>query len=170
MALSCGVAHPTKIITPNKPQRFRDRIMLKAYSQMARLRTLFLQCLAVTCCMASPARASESEALVALRWAEMIDAHEIDQTWAEASSLFKQSVSKDQWRSLIPNVRTPLGAVVSRSLKSSEARTTLPGAPDGDYRILQFDTRFAQKQAAVETVVLQLESSRGWRVSGYFIR
>lgn len=100
----------------------------------------------------------------------MIDAHEIDQTWTEASSLFKQSVSKDQWRSLIPNVRTPLGAVVSRSLKSSEARTTMPGAPDGDYRILQFDTRFTQKQAAIETVVLQLESSRGWRVSGYFIR
>jgi hypothetical protein len=46
---------------------------------------------------------------------------------------------------------------------------SLPGAPDGDYEVVQFQTRFANKAAATETVVLSREAT-GWKVDGYFIR
>jgi hypothetical protein len=41
--------------------------------------------------------------------------------------------------------------------------------PDGEYEVVQFETSFANKAAAVETVVLSREKS-GWKVDGYFIR
>jgi hypothetical protein len=54
-------------------------------------------------------------------------------------------------------------------VKDVTASKSLPGAPDGDYEVVQFQTSFANKAAANETVVLSLEAS-GWKVDGYFIR
>ena len=39
--------------------------------------------------------------------------------------------------------------------------THLPGAPDGQYLVLQFNTSFAEKKAAVETVTVGLEKDGG---------
>jgi len=47
--------------------------------------------------------------------------------------------------------------------------SALPGAPDGQYEMLEFQTSFALKKDATETVVLAREPS-GWKVDGYFIR
>ncbi|MDD5138124.1 MAG: DUF4019 domain-containing protein, partial [Candidatus Omnitrophica bacterium] len=47
--------------------------------------------------------------------------------------------------------------------------TTLPGAPDGEYVIVQFDTTFENKKSSVESVTMSLEADGRWRVSGYFI-
>jgi hypothetical protein len=67
-------------------------------------------------------------------------------------------------------VRTPLGKVVSRKLKSREYTEKMPGAPDGKYVVVQFDTVFANKSSSVETVVPMADPDGSWRVSGYFIR
>ena len=48
--------------------------------------------------------------------------------------------------------------------------TELPGAPDGEYVVFQFDTQFERKRAAVETVTPMRDPDGSWRVSGYFIR
>ncbi len=42
--------------------------------------------------------------------------------------------------------------------------------PDGEYVVVQLETSFANKKAAVETVTPMLEKDGRWRVSGYFIR
>ena len=47
---------------------------------------------------------------------------------------------------------------------------SLPGAPDGDYVLLQNDARFQNKAAAIETVTMSREADGVWRVVGYFIR
>ncbi len=47
---------------------------------------------------------------------------------------------------------------------------TVPGAPDGEYVVIQFDTQFENKAAAVETVTPMREKDGSWRVSGYFIK
>jgi hypothetical protein len=67
-------------------------------------------------------------------------------------------------------VRDPLGAVKSRSLKSAAFSHNPPGAPAGDYVMLQYDTQFANKGKAVETVVPMRTPDGSWKVSGYFIR
>jgi hypothetical protein len=46
----------------------------------------------------------------------------------------------------------------------------LPGAPDGDYAVIQFSTEFAHKRTARETVTPMRDADGEWRVSGYFIR
>jgi hypothetical protein len=59
--------------------------------------------------------------------------------------------------------------MTSRTLTADKRVTSLPGIPDGNYAILKFNTVFAHKRAAVETIALAREAS-GWRVGGYFIR
>ena len=66
--------------------------------------------------------------------------------------------------------RKPLGSLVSRKLKTAQPTTHLPGAPAGQYVVLQFDTSFAEKKAAIETVTVGLEKDGVWRASGYYIK
>ena len=66
------------------------------------------------------------------------------------------------------SVRDPLGGVQSRNLKSGAYTTSLPGAPDGEYVVLQFETVFEHKASAIETVTPMLDDGE-WRVSGYFV-
>jgi hypothetical protein len=67
-------------------------------------------------------------------------------------------------------VRSPLGKLVSRKVKSREYVEKVPGGPDGKYVVIQFDTVFQNKATAVETVTPMLDPDGAWRVSGYFIR
>jgi hypothetical protein len=47
--------------------------------------------------------------------------------------------------------------------------SSLPGAPDGSYVVIELSTSFEKKAEAIETVTPMLEEGV-WRVSGYFIR
>jgi len=67
-------------------------------------------------------------------------------------------------------VRGPLGDRISREIRSSEYRTQLPGAPDGEYVVIEFSTSFAGKAGAVETVTPMKDADGTWRVAGYFVR
>ena len=66
--------------------------------------------------------------------------------------------------------RKPLGKVKSRTLLSKQYTTNLPGAPDGQYVVIQYKTAFEKKAAAVETVTPMLDKDKKWRVSGYYIK
>ena len=68
------------------------------------------------------------------------------------------------------DARKPFGKLdVAHARSSSRARTELPGAPDGDYAIIEFDTKFANGKQATEQVIWTLEADDVWRVAGYFI-
>ncbi len=67
-------------------------------------------------------------------------------------------------------VRSPLGRVVSRELISRTYTQSLPGAPDGEYVLIQFATSFENKKSAIETITPMLDDDGEWRVSGYFIK
>ena len=84
--------------------------------------------------------------------------------------MFKDHVTKDQWQSMIAAARDPFGKVLSRKLKSTKYATTLPGAPDGQYVVIQYETSFEHKQSAIETITPMLDRDGKWRVSGYFIK
>ncbi|MFE8108245.1 DUF4019 domain-containing protein [Sphingomonas melonis] len=116
------------------------------------------------------ARPTETDASSAARsWAALLDGGQWDASWRAAGSMFKSQLTSAQWATTIQSVRQPLGRVSSRTLQSVVQTKTLPGAPAGDYQVLQFQTRFATKPDAVETIVLARENG-SWRVSGYFIR
>lgn len=112
---------------------------------------------------------SKAAELSALQWVALIDQGNWKGSWNEASNMFQQAVTADGWASQVNPVRSPLGAVASRQLHDVKAYDKLPGAPDGEYRIVTFTTDFAEAPASVETVVMVQEAS-AWKVAGYFIR
>ena len=105
----------------------------------------------------------------ALSWLALIDHGAYAESWAKAGSLFHSRGAATDWTGKIAAARRPLGAAVTRFLARQTAAATLPGAPGGIYEILLFNTHFARKAGAVETVVLAREPA-GWKVDGYFIR
>jgi hypothetical protein len=103
-------------------------------------------------------------------WLALADAADAAGTWTAAASLFRDAVPEDEWARSLDAARAPLGAVVARTLRAARAAAELPGAPDGEYVVLEFDTRFERKRAAVETVTPMRDADGRWRVAGYYIR
>jgi hypothetical protein len=75
-------------------------------------------------------------------WLALVDRQKYGESWDAAAKLFQDNVARDTWRDRLGAARGPLGKLVSRSVKSAETKTSLPGAPDGKYVIIQFDTSF----------------------------
>ena len=103
-------------------------------------------------------------------WLELVDQGSYAKSWEEAAALFKSAVSQADWEKAVRAVRTPLGKVVSRKIKSRYYATSLPGAPDGEHVVIQYDTKFENKANAVETITPMLEKEGMWKVSGYYIK
>ena len=103
-------------------------------------------------------------------WLQLVDEGRFDSSWDEAAAHFKNAIRKEKWRETLRAVHTPLGRPLSRILVSRMAVTSLPGAPDGAYVVIQYGTSFEHKKHAVETVTPMREHDGTWHVSGYFIR
>ena len=61
-------------------------------------------------------------------------------------------MTEDQWTQKVGPARQELGALVSRKVKSAKYLTSVPGAPDGEYVVIQYRSSFEHKKSAVETV------------------
>ena len=116
------------------------------------------------------AKPEEEAQKAAEQWLALADTGDFSGSWNTAAGYFKAAVSSEQWQQSLNAVRKPLGDLVSRKLKNATYTRTLPGAPDGEYVVLQFETSFANKKTAVETVTPMLDKDGKWRVSGYYIK
>jgi hypothetical protein len=103
-------------------------------------------------------------------WLKLADRGDAAATWDQAAKLFQGAVTKEQWKQALGSVRPPLGKLVSRKLISRQYSEKVPGAPDGKYVTIQYESVFEKKSAAVETITPMLDPDGVWRVSGYFIR
>ena len=91
--------------------------------------------------------ATEAQAVAAAEaWLATVDAGDYGKSWDDAAKLFRNAVTKEDWERAAAGVRAPLGAVTSRNLKSKQAMTSLPGAPDGHYVVIQFDDRLRAQE------------------------
>jgi hypothetical protein len=122
----------------------------------------------------SAARAAESPEDAAQKaaesWLVLVDSGKYPESWDEAAALLKGAMTREQWTQALEGVRSPLGKLQSRKIKSRQYAEKLPGAPDGKYVILQFDTVFEHKASAIETVTPMLDKDGFWRVSGYYLK
>lgn len=100
-------------------------------------------------------------------WLALIDAGQYKASWEQAAEPLRKAVSVAQWEQGGRAVRQPVGALQERKVASSTYTTTLPGAPQGQYVVLQYTTRFADRANAVETVTPTREADGKWRVAGY---
>lgn len=107
--------------------------------------------------------------LEALKWLAEVDEGQYELSWEGAAEFFQNAVEKEQWVRSLQAARKPLGNLISRKLKNSTYKTSLPGVPDGNYVVIQFETSFENKKSAIETVTPMMDKSGNWRVSGYYI-
>ena len=103
-------------------------------------------------------------------WLSLLDNGNYSGSWKDASTYFKEAVSEQSWVNSFRAVRKPLGKLVSRNMLKSQKTNNLPGAPDGKYVVMSFETVFEHKKSAVETVTFMLDKDAKWRAAGYFIK
>ena len=129
--------------------------------------SLILSVVTVNAASFEKGKAAESSAE---KWLRMIDEGKYAESWKDAAELFRNAVSQEQWEQSLQAVRKPLGKLLSRTIKSKTYKSSLPGAPDGEYVVIEFTSSFEKKKAAVETVTPMKDKDGKWRVSGYYIK
>ena len=124
--------------------------------------------------LSSPSLADQSKVSAAVSAAEnflqLVDSDRYSESWDVTSSFFKQQVSKQQWVNQLQGLKPAFGHTINREIKNQNYAKSLPGAPVGEYVVIQFSTSFANKKNAIETVTPMLVSDGEWRVTGYYIR
>jgi Protein of unknown function (DUF4019) len=113
-------------------------------------------------------------------WMRLVDGGNYAASWEQAAKALKRVVKQPEWEQTAGGVRAPLGKVVSRKLKSREYTENMPTTRviggrvyswgTGKYVVIQYDTVFANKASAVETVIPMADPDGVWRVSAYSVR
>jgi hypothetical protein len=116
------------------------------------------------------AKSATNAVVAAQKWLALIDRGNYSESWNEASAIVQGAVTEAAWENSMITFRKPLGNLVSREVKSAQLMTEMPGAPDGQYVLMQFETSFAHKKSAIETVTFMLEKDGHWKAAGYYIK
>ena len=95
----------------------------------------------------------------ARQWLVLVDDKNFAQSWKDAGKAFQNRQTVDAWAGDAVTKRVPLGAVASRDLKSIDLSRN-------NIAVIRYDTSFAHKAGAVETVTLAFEND-GWVVNDY---
>ena len=103
-------------------------------------------------------------------WLLGVDQGDYPKSWLEAAQPFKKAVTSAQWQTALTEARAPLGAVISRQPVLVQYKPPVPNAPTDEYVVIQYQTRFANRVTAIETVTPIRETDGLWRVSGYFVQ
>ena len=100
----------------------------------------------------------------------LVDTSQYAQSWDSASSFLKSQVSKESWVKQISSLRPAFGKVINRNILGVQSVNELPGAPDGQYVVIQYSLTCENKRKAVETITPVLDKDGKWHVSGYYIQ
>jgi hypothetical protein len=103
-------------------------------------------------------------------WLPLLDSGKYAESWDQAAGVFHKLISKDGWVTLLKSGMPVFGTPVSRKLKTATYTRILPGAPDGDYVVIAYQTEFSVMKEAVETVTTVRDADGIWRVAGYHIK
>jgi hypothetical protein len=104
------------------------------------------------------------------KWLEIVDEGKYADSWDGTAKFFQENMTKEAWDTALKGVLPPLGKMKSRELVSSRYLKRMPGAPAGEYVMIQFKTSFENKEDAIETVTPQKDEKGKWHVCGYFIK
>lgn len=108
--------------------------------------------------------------MVAHAWLQGVDQGNYAQSWQDAAEPLKQAITATQLQTSITHGRESLGKIISRQPISAQYARDLPNAPTGEYVVVQYQTRFANRVTVIETVTPMRERDGVWRVSGYFLK
>lgn len=108
----------------------------------------------------------------ALQVAQLVDQGKTAQVWDGASSVARQTVSRDAFVKQVDADRQQVGALQSRKLAGiTRTRSSGSAMPAGYYINVSFASRFAHAAKPVrELVSFHLDTDKVWRVAGYTLR
>ena len=126
--------------------------------------------LAVGHATTAASKPEEAAKAVAELWLPLVDTGKYSESWEKMAPSFKEEVPKAKWISAVTQIRKPFGKLSSRKFKSAEYSKELPGAPEGEYVVLKYDSAFEKKAVAEETVITVLSQDLTWHVTGYSVK
>jgi Protein of unknown function (DUF4019) len=100
-------------------------------------------------------------------WLQLVDKERYGDSWDASSQLFKDTMTRGEWESIIAKLRRPLGTVNSRSTLDQKKTKILEGLPEGEYVEMLYNTSFSNRPLAYEMLILVLEKDKQWRVVTY---
>jgi hypothetical protein len=103
-------------------------------------------------------------------WLGLVDRGQLGESWDSAASPFRGAVARPAWTAAVRTARKPFEPLGARTLLSASFQTKLPGAPPGEYVVLQYRAKAGGGRAVVETITPMKEPDGWWRVSGYYVR
>ena len=104
----------------------------------------------------------------AKQWLVLVDDQNYSDAYSQMGAIARGKIGAEQWVQKVKADRDPLGAMTSRTLKDVKLTKTLTGMRDGQHATVRYDSAFARKAAAVESVTLVSEKG-AWSVIGYVI-
>ena len=104
----------------------------------------------------------------AKQWLVLVDDQNYADAYNQMAAPARAKAVSDQWVQKERGTREPLGAMSSRTLKDVKLTKTLPGMRDGQYATVRYDSAFARKARALESVTLVSENG-AWSVVSYSI-
>ncbi len=102
-------------------------------------------------------------------WLNLVDLGQYAAAWEASAGANKDAITKDSMVEKYSGFRAPMGRVVSRKLKSARYTTSLPGAPPGEYVMIEFNTTFDNSGGYLERITPMLDADGQWKVSGYYL-
>lgn len=99
----------------------------------------------------------------------LLDTGKFADSWTGGAAMLRGAVPQDQWNGVLGSMRKPLGELKSRKQLASTFTRSLPGAPAGEYVVVQYQSEFANK-TVTETVTPMREADGSWKVAGYFVQ
>ncbi|HEU4549861.1 MAG TPA: DUF4019 domain-containing protein [Rhizomicrobium sp.] len=108
----------------------------------------------------SPGKATPDDR--ARQWLTLLDDGDYGRSWQESGKALRSREDAASWTSRIKAMREPLGAMASRNLRLIEL-------VNSEKVVVRYDSVFAHKATAQETVTLGLENG-GWAVIDYALK
>lgn len=112
---------------------------------------------------------AEKATAVAMEFLHLIDAGQYAESWQSAAKLMQEKVTRAEWVDKLTKARALSGALIERKEQNASYSTTAKDSPDGEYILLNYESRFQNTESVDEYVTVMLEGEV-WRVAGYFIQ
>lgn len=114
--------------------------------------------------------AEEKQALQAAEsWLSLIEKSKFSKSWDACSPFFQENFPKETWTRTMDSTFSILGKVEKRELFQSNFYTELPNAPEGEYVIIQFKTKFKKRDEQVTETIIPKKVGDEWKVVSYFV-
>jgi hypothetical protein len=110
----------------------------------------------------------DEAAAIGQKWLSLLDDQKYEESWKQASNMFRGEVTQERWVAALKQSREPLGSFIARTTARVDFTKVLRGAPDGDYAIIHYTTNFKNKSDVTERLTLVKEDGK-WLMSAYAI-